>query len=80
MSNDWFTFPSELVSPPEILDTKATAEWRRITPYVFQINRLSQIDHNALAEYCSLWSAFREMYEDIGDRSFDSRHHTGNSY
>ena len=67
MSNDWFTLQSELSSPPERLDTEATNEWRRITPYLFQINRLSQTDHNALAEYCSLWSAFREMHEDIGD-------------
>lgn len=77
MSNDGFTIASDLSSPPESLDTEADNEWRRITPYLFRINRHSQIDHNALAEYYSLWSAFREMHEDIGD---DPLHVQGTRY
>lgn len=41
---------------PDHLDDEAIAEWDRITPLLYDLGLLTQIDRAALAKYCVAWS------------------------
>ena len=50
----------EIPEPPEELSADAQAEWERVTPMLYELGLLSQIDRAALTAYCVAWGRWME--------------------
>lgn len=53
------------LAPPAWLEGEAAAEWRRLAPVLSRLGLLSEIDGDALAQYCSLWATWRAAEREI---------------
>ena len=48
----------EIPECPPHLDGEARAEWYRITPHLYKLGLIAQIDRAALAGYCDAWGEY----------------------
>lgn len=48
----------EIPEPPAILTGEAAAEWDRLTPYLWRLGLISQLDRAALTGYCQAWGDY----------------------
>lgn len=53
---------------PRWLDARARKAWRTLAPKLKGMRVLTEVDQNALARYCQLWSRWREAEEFIAKR------------
>jgi P27 family predicted phage terminase small subunit len=45
-------------NPPPHLDEEALAEWRRMSPELYRLGLLSEIDRAVFVSYCEAWSRY----------------------
>ncbi len=45
---------------PAHIEGEARAEWERVTPHLFSLGLISQIDRAAIAAYCDTWGEYVE--------------------
>lgn len=50
--------PVEIPECPAHIKGEARAEWERITPHLYELGLISQIDRAALAAYCDNWGDY----------------------
>ena len=50
--------PVDIPGCPEHIEGEARAEWDRITPHLYALGLISQIDRAALAAYCDAWGEY----------------------
>jgi P27 family predicted phage terminase small subunit len=52
--------PRRSLAPPAWLEGEAAAEWRRLAPKFARLGLLTEIDGEALSQYCVVWARWRE--------------------
>lgn len=57
--------PRRSLAPPAYLQGDAVVEWRRLAPVLFRLGLLTEIDGDALAQYCQLWARWREAEREL---------------
>ena len=55
---------------PEWLDTVAKKKWYEVSQLLFDAKILTEIDRDALARYCQLWSLWLKAYKDVLKNGF----------
>ena len=56
---------SDIPQPPEHLDPLAIEEWQRVTPCLFALGILANLDRGLLTAYCSSYSRYRKAEEEL---------------
>lgn len=56
-----------LPKPPRHLSAVAKKEWKRITPLLFDMKVLAEIDTVALAAYCNAFARWREAEDKVAE-------------
>ena len=57
--------PSEMPTPPAVLDEYALEKWYEVAPGLVALGILAKIDADLLAAYCSSYSRWRHAEEEI---------------
>jgi P27 family predicted phage terminase small subunit len=60
--------PSAVPEPPPFLADYALEEWRRVSPELYRLNLLSELDIQPLAIYCQTYAHWREAEEQLAKR------------
>lgn len=69
--NEWeLTIPVEIPPCPEDLDDTAKKEWNRITPMLYKLGMIADIDLAVLVGYCYSFSQFVETAKKIKSTGF----------
>jgi P27 family predicted phage terminase small subunit len=53
------------LTPPEWLPDEAIKEWNRLAPVLHRLGLLTEIDGDALANYCHIWARWRDAERNI---------------
>lgn len=56
-------FPVDMPTPPEFIAGYALEEWHRVTPYLYSVGILTQVDRAAIAAYCQCYGRWRMAEE-----------------
>jgi P27 family predicted phage terminase small subunit len=51
-------------APPKEIDGRALIEWQTLAPMMARAGVLTEIDRNALAQYCRTWAAYLSACEE----------------
>src|SRR6266702_4168364 len=54
-------------SPPVCLKGEALSEWKRLSPQLYDIGILTDIDRATLALYCQIWGRWMKAEKHIAD-------------
>lgn len=57
--------PRRSLAPPAWMTGEAVVEWRRLAPVLARLGLLTEIDGDALAQYCQLWARWREAETEL---------------
>jgi P27 family predicted phage terminase small subunit len=68
----------EIPDPPDHLSKFALVEWGRITPQLYRLGLLSQIDRPALAIYCQAYGRWKDAEEQLAQSSVVIKTQSGN--
>lgn len=69
--NDWeLTVPIEIPPCPKDLDETAKKEWERVTPQLYRLGMIADIDLAVLAGYCHSFSQFVESAKKLKATGF----------
>ena len=68
----------EIPDPPDHLLKYALVEWGRITPQLYSLGLLSQIDRSAIAIYCQAYARWKDAEEQLAKTSMIIKTQSGN--
>ncbi len=67
--NNWKIAPTAMPASPSDLTEEAQAEWHRLEKYLLALNRIAEIDRQALTAYCMEWSHFASLAKELSKDS-----------
>ncbi|MBS1026053.1 phage terminase small subunit P27 family [Gluconobacter cerinus] len=72
LPEDGFRLSSERADAPEHLDDTAQDAWNRLMPELVGVGSFTSLDHDALAQYCQVYSRWRRAEDALKSAEEDT--------